>query len=74
MDAKQVMQQELELSRRELRGIESEIARLTDRRFDKLLSIVRIQLDLRDIECRIPKPSAALRQFEADREAQAVGE
>jgi hypothetical protein len=63
------LQWELETSRRELRGIESEIARLTDRRFDKLLSIASVRLELLRL---IPEPSAASRQFEVDRESAAV--
>jgi hypothetical protein len=74
MTAKQALEQELALQRSELKGIESEIARLTDRRFDKLSSLAKVQQDLDRERFGIPAPSAALRQFEADRENQAVGE
>jgi hypothetical protein len=69
-DVKGHLEWELQTSRHELRGIESEIARLTDRRFDKLLSIASVRLELLRL---IPEPSAASKQYEVDRENQAVG-
>ena len=73
MDVKQALSSELELSRRELRAIESEIQRLTDARFDKLLHIGKTQQDYDRLRFNIPTPSAASKQFECDRENQAVG-
>jgi hypothetical protein len=63
------LQWELETSRRELRAIESEIQRQTDCRFEKILHIASVRLELLRL---IPEPSAASRQYETDRENQAV--